>query len=146
MVHCIVNFIPIALRIDWRVFDILLDDDKIVDFTAIYGDDFPLLGNVLASKDYSEDAITPRTGSSRSIEALSSSQEEGNSVMENSARRIEGEEREDTMVLPGQEDLIRVLLEPHEGRETVGCTYNIRPKQMVPTNSKFYTITHNNAK
>ena len=96
-----------------------------MDFTAIYGDDFPLMGNVMSSKAYSEDNTPPHT---ESFEALSSTQGEADSVMEDSVRIME---EKDLGGEPGQENLVRVLLEPHEGQETVGCTYNIQPKQMV---------------
>lgn len=47
--------ISLDLRVDWKVFNILRDDDKIIDLVTTFDDPFPVIGNILASKSYQED-------------------------------------------------------------------------------------------
>lgn len=130
----------VALRVDWRVSNILLNDDKIVDFTVIFGDDFPIAKNILASKSYNADsplslAILPcdhnrkrpsYDGSVMSTEGVSSTLRDEGSVSGMPERCME--EEIESYVSGNQ---IRILLEPHEGREISSTPYNILPKQMV---------------
>ena len=44
-----------ALRVNWMVFDIVSEDDQIVDLIATFGDPFPKARNILALKDYSDE-------------------------------------------------------------------------------------------
>lgn len=111
-----------------------------MDFIAIFGNDFPRTRNILASKSYDEDSslsfdilptglnnkCTSSMGSGKSTEELSSTQRDEDSVG-CSSERCEVEDAENSV----QENLIRVLLEPHEGQEISSSPYNVVPKQMV---------------
>ena len=142
--------LSLALRVDWKVFSILLDDDKLIDFVAIFGNDFPVAKNILASRSYSEDdsvvlstkevrasvcSVVP--GSVGSAGTEGSGRRSGREVT--STRRDEdsvsgssvGEVVE--LLSPDQENPIHVLLKPHEGQEITSTPYTVIPKQMVGT-------------
>lgn len=99
-----------ALRVDWTVFDVLNNDDKLVDLTIAFGDPFPKEGSFLALKSsYDADAETKRS-------------ELG--FVENTDIYI-------PKVGEDADKAVAVYLNTHEGQRTSISPFSIHPKQTV---------------
>lgn len=121
------------------MFGILLDDDKIVDLVTVFGDDFPIAGNVLALKIYSDDSNLslkkPQTPISSEPSTAGKSYGQTSNTQSETVR-AQGSEtfsQAEEMVSAqiSQENRIQIILEPHEGKETSSSPFSVHPKQMV---------------
>lgn len=137
---------------DWKVHNILLDDDKIIDVVTIFGDHFPKAGNILASKSYSEPAVLSPSNTRRELSTNNqdrklacSSGEKGGETEANDVHIRYGRRKTISLIARtgggemcgGDEkmvDIVRVFLEPHEGQEissSPSSPFGVLPKQLV---------------
>lgn len=147
-----VNLIILALHVNWKLLNILTDDNKLINLIADFGDPFPKAGNILASKSYDDDSTSTlgsvikysqesKSDYSNNVESLEhvgtdySSSERGNVE----ALDVANTDNEDKVCLEGdeivdekeQDSFIRIHLEAHEGDEASNSPFNVFPKQMV---------------
>ena len=103
-----------AIRVDWKMFNVLLKDDKILDFIAYIGEPFP--------RQPTNSLVKACMRHSDSLD------KEGNSALSLSSEGGECEGGEGGE--GGEGRIVRVLLKPHEG---VLCfePFDIHPKQMA---------------
>ena len=124
----LVNLSPVpALRVDWNMFDIIIDDEKIVNLVTTFGDPFPKAGNILASKLYNEEIATCGKSSLSSSRMSHGRMSQANSSISHGYGNGGGES-----VMGEEEAVIRVHLEPHEGQKAnTTSPFTILPKQTV---------------
>jgi hypothetical protein len=126
-------YLPVALRVDWRMMNILQEDDKIVDLVTFIGEAFPK-NNFLT--DFNSDTTmqtdhlqmtshhthTPSYDSDKELEAdMNGSDSEVD--LDKSAEMME-------CYVEGGEPLIRALIKPHEGTYS-HQPFDIHPRQIV---------------
>ena len=125
--------VPLALRVDWRMMNILQEDDKIIDLITFIGEAFPK-NNFLT--DSSSDT-TMQTDRLQTI-SLNSHTPSYNrdSELEDNTNGLDGGVDLDKSAkmmecyMEGGEPLIRALIKPHEGT----CShhpFDIHPRQIV---------------
>lgn len=137
---------------NWKLLNILTDDNKLINLIADFGDPFPKAGNILASKSYDDDSTSTlgsvvkysqesKSDYSNSVESLEhvgtdySSLEKALDVVntdnEDEVCLEGGEIVDDNRSLKEQDNFIRIHLEAHEGDEASNSPFNVFPKQMV---------------
>ena len=114
-----------AIRVDWKMFNVLLKDDKILDFIAYIGEPFP--------RQPTNSLVKACMRHSDSLD------KEGNSALSLSSEGGECEGGEGGE--GGEGRIVRVLLKPHEG---VLCfePFDIHPKQMASEHTYNYNAFH----
>ena len=127
----------IALQVDWKVLNLLVDDDILINLRTILGNPFPKARNILATKLYSE----PSRNSAKScIQSMDedSSEESGHTdaVAHVERERVDSISIEEERVGGGGanqelDNTIQVFIELHEGQETSASPFSIHPEQMV---------------
>ena len=125
--------VPLALRVDWRMMNILQEDDKIVDLITFIGEAFPK-NNFLT--DSSSD-ITMQTDhlQTTSLHSHTPSYNRDNELEDNT-NGLDGGVDLDTSAemmeryMEDGEPLIRALIKPHEGTYS-HQPFDIHPRQIV---------------
>ena len=126
--------VPLALRVDWRMMNILQEDDKIVDLITFIGEAFPK-NNFLT--DSNTDTImqtdhlrttsshthTPSYNSDSQLEADTNGLGGGVNLDQSAECLME-------CFVESGEPLIRALIKPHEGTYS-HQPFDIHPKQIV---------------
>lgn len=118
---------------DWNIFDIIVNDEKMVNLVTTFGYPFPRTGNILALKSYDEESMD---GEKKAINENENSQEgghlNGTQLAECDEGVMEGESEMSTASHEDGGDVVKVYLEPHEGREAnTSSPFHVLPKQMV---------------
>lgn len=122
---------------DWRIFDIIVHDEKMVNLVTTFGYPFPRTGNILALKSYDEESTLQLDDTKKAgiWNVQEDDMEDGHGT-----RLAEGvvKGESETSRAPHEDgDVVKVYLEPHEGQEAnTSCPFHILPKQMVSPVSK----------
>ena len=135
ILHFVVNS-PLALRVDWRVMNILQEDDKIVDLITFIGDAFPrndVLTNSCSDANtlqtdhlhvqmaHSHAAYTDFGDCDEEIETDTQS-------LNNS--RVDLDKSAECLIMEGSKPLIKAWIKPHEGAYS-HRPFDIQPRQLV---------------
>lgn len=125
--------VPSALRVDWRMMNILQEDDKIIDLITFIGEAFPKNSFLTdSSSDTSMQTDHLRTTSLHSHTPFYNRDNE----LEDSTNGLDGGVDLDKSAemmecyMEGGEPLIRALIKPHEGTYS-HQPFDIHPRQIV---------------
>ena len=121
---------------DWKVLNLLVDDDILINLRTILGNPFPKAGNILATKLYNQPSSNSTKCCSNSPNEDSS---EGSSytdaVAHMEGERVNSVSTEKTTGGGGVDqeidNSIQVFIELHEGQKTSASPFSIHPEQMV---------------
>ena len=125
--------VPLALRVDWRMMNILQEDDKIVDLITFIGEAFPK-NNFLTDSSSDTTVQTDRLQTT-SLHSHTPSYNHDNELEDNT-NGLDGGVDLDTSAemmecyMEGGEPLIRALIKPHEGTYS-HQPFDIHPRQIV---------------
>ena len=132
--------VPLAVRVDWRMMNILQEDDKIIDLITFIGEAFPKNSFLT---DFNSDT-TMQTNHLRTTSLHSHTPSYNRDIeLEDNTNGVDGGVDLDKSAemmecyLEGGEPLIRALIKPHEGT----CShhpFDIHPRQIV--SSSVFTV------
>ena len=125
--------VPLALRVDWRMMNILQEDDKIIDLITFIGEAFPKNSFLT---DFNSDT-TMQTDRLQTISLHSHTPSYNrDSELEYNTNGLDGEVDLDKSAemmeyyMENGEPLIRALIKPHEGTYS-HQPFDIHPRQIV---------------
>lgn len=139
------RFLSISvLRVDWNIFDIIINDEKVVNLVINFGYPFPKAGNILAVKSYDEEGRLSTDDKKRVSTSQDRKSQESGHV--NRAREYSGGYGEMKAVVceskaPDEDhDVVKVYLEPHEGQKTTISPFNVLPRQTVNLGRVYFVL------
>lgn len=110
------------------MYDIIIDDEKMINLITTFGDPFPKAGNILALKLYDEEKNT----SDKASPSDPTINHHGRTSQANGNIGDGYENGESGGDIMREKDIIKVHLEPHEGQKANPTSpFNILPKQTV---------------